>query len=124
MNPFGLVCWKMMKTLIEVLVMFFFDYEKLNYLYRYELKPLKRNSKESRIALTPIKVSQGSIDIPNLISEDIYEVENPNNPIFILKIKSKGDITIPFDETILPMIKRKINSFINQSKKYEEPTEK
>lgn len=101
----------------------FFDYDKLNYLYRYELKPLKRNPDEKRISLIPIKISQGSIDIPNLISEDICEVENPNNPIFILKIKSKGDITIPFDETILPMIKRKINSFINQSKKYEEPTE-
>lgn len=102
----------------------FFDYEKLNYLYRYELRPLNRNPNEKRIFLVPIEISQQSINIPNLISEDIVEVNNPEHPIFIIKIKNKVELEIPFNETILPMIKRKINSFINQSKKYEEPTEK
>ena len=99
----------------------FFDYEGLNYLYRYELKPLDRNLNEKRISLTEIATSKKSIDIPTLISQDIFEVENPDHPIFILKIKRKTDEKIPFEDTILPMIKRKINTFINQSKKYEEP---
>ena len=101
----------------------FFDYEGLNYLYRYELKPLNRNPNEKRISLTEIATSKKSIDIPNLISQDKFEEENPDHPIFILKIKRKSTDKIPFEDTVLPMIKRKINSFINQSKKYEEPIE-
>jgi len=101
----------------------FFDYDGMNYLYRYELKPLDRNPKEKRVFLTELAVSKGSIDIPNLISQDKFEEENPDHPIFILKIKRKSADKIPFEDTVLPMIKRKINSFINQSKKYEEPIE-
>jgi hypothetical protein len=97
----------------------FFDYGDKNYLYRYELKPFKRNRRENRLVLKKIKITKNPIDIPKLISEDPYEKKNPNHPIFVLKIKNNSSNFLPLDETIIPLVKRKINSFIQQTKKQE-----
>jgi len=94
----------------------FFDYGDLNYLYRFEQKPFKRNKKEKKMTLTPIKITQESLDIPKLISEDKYELKKPGHPIFVIKIKKNTDTFVPLEETILPLIKRRINSFVQQAK--------
>lgn len=94
----------------------FFDYGDTNFLYKYELKPFKRNKKEKRVVLKPIKITKESLDIPKLISEDSHEIKKPNHPIFVIKIKKNTDNFVPLEETILPLIKRKISSFLQQSK--------
>jgi hypothetical protein len=93
----------------------FFDYNNKNYLYRYELKKFKRNKKEKKLVLKKIKITSESVNIPELISNDPYEKKKPNHPIFILKIKNSTDAFIPLEETILPLVKRKINSFVQQT---------
>ncbi|NBU82114.1 MAG: hypothetical protein EBS55_10755 [Flavobacteriaceae bacterium] len=94
----------------------FFDYGDTNYLYKYEQKPFKRNKKEKRVVLKPIQITKESLDIPKLISEDKHEIKKPGHPIFVIKIKKNTDAFVPLEETILPLIKRRINSFLQQSK--------
>ena len=95
----------------------FFDYNNQNYLYRYELKKFKRNKKEKKLVLKKIKITKDSINIPELISNDPYEKKKPNHPIFVLKVKNSISDFIPLEETILPIVKRKINSFVQQTLK-------
>jgi len=89
----------------------FFQYGDINYLYRYEKKKLKRNKKETKIVLTPIKISADNLNISDLISEDKYEIKKPGHPIFFIKIRKNTENIVPLNETILPLIKRRIATF-------------
>lgn len=93
----------------------FFDYGKRKYLYRYELKKYKRTKIEKKIVITKLVDTTESVDIGKEISNDKYEQKKPGHPVFVLKIKNNTDSIVPLEQTILPMIKRKISSFMTQT---------
>lgn len=93
----------------------FFDYGDKKYLYRYELKKFKRNRTEKKIVVTKLIDTTESFDIRKEITNDKYELKKPGHPVFVLKIKNNTDSIVSLEQTILPMIKRKINSFLSQT---------
>ena len=93
----------------------FFDYGGRKYLYRYELKKFKRNKNEKKIVVTKLVDTTESFDIGKEITNDKYELKKPGHPVFVLKIKDNTDSMVSLEQTILPMIKRKINSFLAQT---------
>jgi hypothetical protein len=93
----------------------FFDYAGRKYLYRYELKKFKRNKNEKKIVVTKLVDTTESFDIGKEITNDKYEAKKPGHPVFVLKIKDNTDSIVSLEQTILPMIKRKINSFLAQT---------
>lgn len=95
----------------------FFDYGGRKYLYRYELKKFKRNKNEKKIVVTKLVDTTESFDIGKEITNDKYEANKPGHPVFVLKIKDNTDSIVSLEQTILPMIKRKINSFLAQTVK-------
>lgn len=94
----------------------FFEYGGKNHLYRYQLKPFRRNKKEKRIHLKKMMISNEHIDIRKLISEDTFEKKKPGHPLFIIKIKNNTEGYIPLENTILPLLKRRIFSFVQKVK--------
>lgn len=89
----------------------FFEYGGKKHLYRYHLKSFVRNKKEKKIHLKKVKISEENIDIREMIAQDSFEKKTPGHPLFILKIKNNINVYIPLENTILPLIKRRIFSF-------------
>jgi hypothetical protein len=96
---------------------FFYDENKSNnlYVWEYEIKPASKGSSEEKTLVNLIySEPKNKLTIPKIIntfSQWNLEDVRPTLPIFEMKC---NDI-FPINETLLPLFKRKMIGYINQS---------
>jgi hypothetical protein len=84
-------------------------YDDIFYLWKYSIRNIKNSGEKITIKLLKKINKIKPKKIMDLVGEDNVK----KYPIFECTVNKK----LPLDQTILPMIKRKINIFYNQSKK-------
>ena len=90
-----------------------------NYLYEFIIKDIKKNTVESKCCVKKIcelidnKIDYNLFKNKKTIIKNLSDIEKHENLIIFKVTHNKN---FPFYDTLLPIVKRKINNFINQSK--------
>jgi hypothetical protein len=91
------------------------DKEKILYVWEYELKKAAKNSPESVIKSNLIYSDlKNDLTLPKIISNFSTTKEQAKNKLPVYEMTSAGDF--PIENTLLPLFKRKLISYINQKK--------
>jgi hypothetical protein len=86
------------------------------YVWEYNIKPAAKGSPESKTKVNLIYSDLKNLTITKIINNfSMWNSENNKLPVF--EMISKGDF--PIHETLLPIFKRKLISYINQKKTLE-----
>jgi hypothetical protein len=113
---------KRAKEVISDVGYFHFTDTKTNkiYVWEYNIKPAAKKSPESKTSVNLIYCDEKNLTITKIINNfSVWNSENKKLPVF--EMISRGDF--PIFETLLPIFKRKLISYINQ-KKFLESTKK
>jgi hypothetical protein len=97
---------------------FYYNDTKENkiYVWEYNIKPAAKGSPESKTKVNLIYSDLKNLTITKIINNfSMWNSENKKLPVF--EMISKGDF--PIHETLLPIFKRKLISYINQKKTLE-----
>jgi len=95
---------------------FFLDKSNLCYVWEFSVKPASKNSPESKTLVNLIYSGEKNTTITKLINQNSnWNKGKKSLPVF--EMISKGEF--PIDETLLPIFKRKLISYINFKKQTE-----
>jgi hypothetical protein len=106
---------KRAKETISNVGYFYYNDTKENkiYVWEYNIKPAAKGSPESKTRVNLIYSDEKNLTITKIISNlSMWNSENKKLPVF--EMISKGEF--PIYETLLPIFKRKLISYINQKK--------
>jgi hypothetical protein len=104
---------------------FYFDDKKENkfYIWEYEIKPAAKKSPESKVTCNLIHSDlKNDLTIRQIINTNCIEDKKETSKLPIFEMTSGGDF--PIENTLLPLFKRKLISYINQKKLIKDYFEK
>jgi len=104
---------KNLKNILSNKGYFFYISEDTISVWDYEIKPAAKNSPESKVIVNLIYTgNKNELTVPKIITQFSNIDKSEKSKLPVIEMLSRGDF--PVDETLLPLFKRKLISFVNQ----------
>lgn len=101
------------KNILENKGYFYFTNNETIYIWEYEKKPAAKGSPESKVITNLIYCdSKNNLTVPKIITNFTQWNTEDSKKLPIVEMISRGDF--PIEETLLPMFKRKLISYVSQ----------
>jgi hypothetical protein len=101
------------KNILENKGYFYFTNNETIYIWEYEKKPAAKGSPESKVITNLIYCdSKNNLTVPKIITNFTQWTTEDVKKLPIIEMISRGDF--PIEETLLPMFKRKLISYVSQ----------
>jgi len=101
------------KNILENKGYFYFTNNETIYIWEYEKKPAAKGSPESKVITNLIYCDpKNNLTVPKIITNFTQWTTEDVKKLPIIEMISRGDF--PIEETLLPMFKRKLISYVSQ----------